>query len=101
LVTRKSPNFQLSTFNFQLRSRVIPIKKKPKPPSFGKLFAFTLLILVQIMPSTALRLCYFLLDQKVTKKSRTASGTFLLFFDDFSESRLILEILNCWLFAVR
>jgi hypothetical protein len=40
-----------------------------------------------MMPPTALRLCYFLLDQKVTKKSRTASGTFLLFFGDFGESR--------------
>jgi hypothetical protein len=53
------------------------------------------------MPPTALRLCYFLLDQKVIKKSRTASGTFLLFFGDFGESRLILEILNCWQLAVR
>jgi hypothetical protein len=31
-------NIQLSTFNFQLRSSAIPIKKKPKPPSFGKPF---------------------------------------------------------------
>ena len=39
--------------------------------------------------STALRLCYFLLDQKVTKKSRTASGTFLCLCNDFSESRFL------------
>ena len=58
-------------------------------------------ILLRHKISTALRLCYFLLDQKVTKKSRTASGTFLLLQSDFSESRFPLLILNCWKFAVR
>ena len=51
--------------------------------------------------STALRLCYFLLDQKVTKKSRTASGTFLLCLGVFSELRFTLLTLNRWLFALR
>ena len=71
-------------------------------PSFDSAKSFHCIkVLLRHRIPTALRLCYFLLDQKVTKKSRTASGTFLLCLVDFSESRFALMIVNCWKFAVR